>query len=242
MVSKESSTVAKDRYKILLVDDVELFIELEKTFFRRDQFCIFTATNGNDALRMAREEQPDLIFIDLYLPEINGDEVCRRLKLDPETAQIPVIMVVQRGGESDIALSKAAGCDDILYKPVRREEFLRASREQLSLVERCAPRFDAQLLVKYGLRDERLFEQYTVNIGAGGFFMASETYLSIDTWLSLQIELPDGQPPVGCHGRVAWVNHPDWKKKPQLPHGMGVEFIDITEEQQQRIVGYLSQS
>ena len=230
----------KNIYKVLLVDDVDLFVELEKTFFRREQFRIFTASNGADALRLAREEKPDLIFLDLFMAGMNGDEVCRQLKLDPETSLTPVIMVIQQGDASSIAACKAACCDDILYKPVRREDFLRASLDLLSLTERLAPRIESRLLVRYGLRQERLFEQYTVNISAGGLFLATEAHLSIDTRLSLQIELADGQPPLCCHGRVAWINHPDWIKKLRLPHGMGVEFIDITDEQQQRIMHHLA--
>lgn len=242
MISSSPPSAPKDLYKVLLVDDVELFLEMEKTFFHRDQFKILTASNGDEALRLARKEKPCLVFLDLYLSGLNGDEVCRQLKADPETAHIPVIMVVQQGSESDLAVCKAACCDDILYKPVRREDFLRASREQLSLLERRTPRFETRLLVHYGLRDDRLFQQYTVNVGAGGLFLATEAHLSIDTWLNLRIELPDDQPPVCCRGRVAWLNHPDWIKKPQLPHGMGVEFIDITDDQQQRIARCLSQA
>ncbi len=241
MVSAPSSSSFKDLYKVLLVDDVELFTELEKTFFRREQFRIFTATNGEEALRLSREELPDLVFLDLYLSGLNGDEVCRQLKNDPVTSSIPVVMVVQRGNDSDLAICKSVCCDDILYKPVRREDFLRASREQLALLERRTPRIDARVLVRYGLRDERLFEQYTVNVGLGGVFLATEALLSIDTWLNLRIDLPDGGPPVSCFGRVAWLNHPDWIKKPQLPHGMGVEFLDVADDQQQRISNFLSQ-
>jgi len=240
MISAPPPSAGQRMYKILLVDDVELFLELEMTFFRRENFRILTATNGDDVLRLAREEKPDLVFLDLCLSGVNGDEVCRRLKSDPETAHIPVIMLVQSGNEADIAVSKAACCDDILYKPVQREDFLRAGREQLSLVERRASRTDVRLLVSYGLRDERLFQQYTVNVGTGGFFLATAAYLSIDTRLNLQLELPDDGPPVCCSGRVAWLNHPDWIKKPQLPHGMGVEFIDITAEQRQRIIDILT--
>jgi uncharacterized protein (TIGR02266 family) len=240
MMSAPPPAVDHKQYKVLLVDDVELFLELEKTFFRREQFRIFTATNGEEALRLAREELPDLVFLDLYLSGLNGDEVCRRLKLDPTTGQIPVIMVVQQGNDADRDLCKAACCDDILYKPVRGDDFLRASRAQISLLERRAPRIETRLLINYGLRDERLFERYTVNVGPGGLFLATEAYLSIDTWLNLKLELGDGQPAICCKGRVAWINHPDWIKKPQLPHGMGVEFIDISDEQQQRILNHLS--
>lgn len=230
----------KDEVKVLLVDDVELFIELEKTFFRREQFRILTAVSGEEALILAEREKPDLVFLDLYLSGINGDEVCRRLKASEATADIPIIMVVQQGSDEDLAACRAACCDDILYKPVRRDDFLRASREQLTLTERIAPRIESRVLVNYGLRAEKLLQQYTVNIGLGGLFLATEALLSIDTWLTLQIELPDGLTPLSCRGRVAWLNHPDWVKKPQLPYGMGIQFVDISEEQVERISCYLA--
>lgn len=240
MPSAPPRDIDRQKIKVLLVDDVALLIELEKTFFRREQFQILTAVNGDEALHLAQNEKPDLIFLDLYLKGLDGDEVCRQLKTDPETDQIPVIMVVQQGSEADLATCRAACCDDILYKPVRREDFLRASREQLTLSERRAPRIDTRVLVNYGLRDEKLLQHRTVNIGPGGLFLATEALLSIDTWLNLQIELPDGQPLLCCRGRVAWLNHPDWVKKPLLPYGMGVEFIDISEEQQQRLAIHLA--
>ncbi len=242
MVSAALPSETKDLYKVLLVDDVDLFVELEKTFFQREQLRILTASNGADVLRLARKEKPDLIFLDLYMTGMNGDEVCRQLKMDSETAQIPVIMVVQQGDAPAMAACKAACCDDTLCKPLRREDFLRASLGQLSLAARLAPRIESRLLVRYGLRQEHLLEQYMVNICTGGLFLATEAHLSIDSRLSLQIELTDGQPPLCCHGRVAWINHPDWIKKIQLPHGMGIEFIDISEEQQQRITRHLVQA
>lgn len=226
--------------KVLLVDDVELFVELEKSFFRREEFRILTAVSGEEALSIAEKEKPDLIFLDLYLSGSNGDEVCRKLKADKSTADIPVVMVVQQGSEADPEVCRAAGCDDVLYKPVRREDFMRVSREQLALTERSVPRIESRVLVKYGLRSEKLLQQYTVNIGTGGMFIATEALLSIDTWLRLQIELPDDLPPLCCRGRVAWLNHPDCVNKPQLPYGMGVTFDDISDDQLERLIQHLS--
>jgi len=230
------ASCTQGRLKVLLVDDVALFIELEKTFFRRAQFEILTATNGHQALELALHEKPSLIFLDLYLPELNGDEICRQLKTNPETCDIPVIMVVQPGNSHDLNLCRSAFCDDILFKPVRRDEFLRASRGQLCLPERLAPRADVCLPVKYGLRNQKMLACSTVNVGQGGLFIASAAYLAIDTWISLQVALPDKQPPVCCRGRVAWLNHPDWIKRPQLPSGMGIEFVDIADADLERLL------
>lgn len=230
------------RLKVLLVDDVDLFVELEKTFFRRAQFEILTATNGRQALELALKEKPALVFLDLYLPEINGDEVCRQLKINAETCDIPIIMVVQPDNGHDLNLCRSAFCDDILFKPVRRDEFLRASRAQLCLPERLAPRADLRLPVKFGLRNQKMLTCSTVNIGQGGLFIASAAQLAIDTWISMQVSLPDEQPPVQCRGRVAWLNHPDWIKRPQLPSGMGVEFVDIADRDLERLLIYIEQA
>lgn len=230
------------RLKVLLVDDVALFVELEKTFFRRSQFEILTAFNGRQALELALREKPALIFLDLYLPEINGDEVCRQLKNNPETCDIPVIMVVQPGNSHDLKQCRDAFCDDILYKPVRRDEFLRASRAQLCLPERLAPRADLCLPVQYGLRDKKMLSCSTVNVGQGGLFIASAAQLAIDTWICMQLSLPDDQPPVECRGRVAWLNDPDWIKRPQLPSGMGVEFVDIADTDLERLLICIEQA
>jgi CheY-like chemotaxis protein/Tfp pilus assembly protein PilZ len=230
------------RLKVLLVDDVDLFVELEKTFFCRSQFEILTAFNGRQALELAQREKPALIFLDLYLPEMNGDEVCRHLKNNPETFDIPVIMVVQPGNGHDLKQCRDAFCDDILFKPVRREEFLRASRAQLCLPERMAPRADLCLPVDYGLRDKKMLSCSTVNVSQGGLFIACAAQLAIDTWVGMKLTLPDDQPPVQCRGRVAWLNHPDWIKRPQLPSGMGVEFVDIADKDLERLLICIEQS
>lgn len=240
MVSDLSHKTGEEMFTVLLVDDVELFMELEKTFFRREQFRILTAVSGEDALRIAGAEQPALIFLDFYLSGLGGEEVCRRLKADPQTARIPVVMVARHGQDADVDASRAAGCDEVLFKPLKREEFLRVSRELMGLIERSVPRVEARVLVDYGLRAEKLLQHYTVNIGNGGLFLATEAHLSIGTLLDLQIELPDGHPSLCVRGRVAWLNHPDWVKKPQLPHGMGVEFIDLDEAKSQRLLRYLT--
>ena len=240
MMAAEADIAKTENHKILLVDDVELFIELEKTFFRREQFLIFTAINGEEALRIARHENPDLIFLDLYLEGPRGDEVCRQLKADSRTAAIPVVMVVKADATADQQLCRQAGCDELLYKPLKREEFLRISRQMLLLTERAAPRIETRVQVNYGLRQERLLQHYTVNVGIGGLFLATQALLSINTRISLQLELSDGQPPICCTGRVAWLNHPDWVKKPQLPHGMGIEFLDMNDSDRQRLQRHLN--
>ena len=68
--------------KVLLVDDVQLFLEQEKTFFNRNDFELLLARRGSEAIRIIREEKPELVFMDLYMPEADGDRCCHMIKSD----------------------------------------------------------------------------------------------------------------------------------------------------------------
>ena len=82
-----------DSRRILLADDVELFLKLEATFFNRNEFDLMTARSGNEALRIIQEAEPELVFMDLYMPDMDGDECCRLVKADQRFRHVPIIMV-----------------------------------------------------------------------------------------------------------------------------------------------------
>lgn len=217
--------------KILLVDDVELFLELGKSFFRREGIDLLVASSGEDALKIIDSEQPDLVFLDLYMPGINGDEVCRRVKQNNGHRDTPVIMVIQSGSTEDERKCRDAGCDDILYKPVRKEDFITtAGRNLVAISERDYPRVDASIKISFGLHPKKFLENFSINIGQGGLFLATGAILSVGTQLNVEFRLPGGMEKIWCLGSVSWVNHPDWMKRPKLPVGMGVEFIDTRSE------------
>ena len=90
------------RAKIVLADDVELFLMLEKTVFNREEFELITGRDGRAILKIIREAEPDLVFMNLYMPEMNGEECCRLVKQDDAIRHIPVIMVIQGGREEDL--------------------------------------------------------------------------------------------------------------------------------------------
>ena len=109
---------------ILLVDDVELFLELEGSYLEETGHHLVKATCGKEALRLVRETDPALLLLDLYLPDIDGDEVCRRLRTTEGRSDLPVLMVTAGGKEEEIRRCMAAGCDDYLTKPVNKRELL----------------------------------------------------------------------------------------------------------------------
>jgi two-component system alkaline phosphatase synthesis response regulator PhoP len=102
---------------ILIVDDEEDVLELVRYNLDKSGYKILTATTGEDALAKARAKLPNLMILDLMLPGIDGLEVCRKLKGDSKTANIPIIMLTAKGEEADIVTGLELGADDYVTKP-----------------------------------------------------------------------------------------------------------------------------
>jgi uncharacterized protein (TIGR02266 family) len=216
-----------EKKKILLVDDVQLFLEQEKTFFNRELFDLLLANSGVEALAIIREERPDLVFIDLHMPEMDGDKCCRIIKSDQELHKIPVIMVTSGVNEEDFERSWQAGCDDIIVKPINRLYFMAITKKYLNIQFRKTPRHIARLRMHFGTNQETLLTEYCINVSTGGVFIETENLLPVDTILAVEFILPQNVETIRCEGRVAWVNRPELVVNPNLPVGMGLQFINI---------------
>lgn len=216
-----------EKKKILLADDVELFLELEKTFFRRENFDLLIARDGRQAFDLIVAERPDLVFMDLFMPQMNGDECCARVKADPVLRATPIVMVTQGGRQEDLERCQRSGCDGILLKPINRHHFVETARQFLRVEERREPRVTAHLRVLCGTDPQRLLSNYALNISSGGLFLETAEPLLVGTPLELEFILPDQPAPIRCKGRVAWVNEATYPSKPSLPSGMGVQFLDL---------------
>ena len=104
--------------KILLVEDNEANADMLRRRLLLRGFAVVTAIDGLQAISLARQEQPDLILMDVSLPEIDGWKATRQLKSDPATAGIPVIALTGHAMVSDLEQSLAAGCQEFEMKPV----------------------------------------------------------------------------------------------------------------------------
>jgi len=110
--------------KILIVDDEKDIVELLQYNLEKENYTVDTAYNGEQCLEKAKINIPDLILLDLMLPEINGLEVCKILKNDALTSSIPIVMLTAKGDETDIVLGLELGADDYIPKPFRLRELL----------------------------------------------------------------------------------------------------------------------
>jgi CheY-like chemotaxis protein len=110
--------------KILYVEDNDDNVYMLKNRLLRAGFTVVVATDGTQGVAMASSEQPDVILMDLTLPDIDGEEVTRRIKADPATKRIPVIALTANAMIGDREKAIAAGCDDFDTKPVEMSRLL----------------------------------------------------------------------------------------------------------------------
>lgn len=118
--------------KILLVDDSKTTLFMEEMILKSN-YSLVQASNGEEALAKAIQERPDLILLDVVMPKMDGFEVCRRLRQEEVTKEIPVIMVTTRGEGENIEKGFESGCNDYIAKPFK-------SLELLSKVKNCLAR------------------------------------------------------------------------------------------------------
>jgi DNA-binding response OmpR family regulator len=121
--------VAKKR--ILLVDDEAELVELVKMRLEANGYDILTAYDGKEALDVAKKEMPDLIILDLMLPQIDGYKVCRMLKFDEKYKKIPIIIFTARALDTDKKVGMEVGADDYIVKPFEPELLLMKIKDLL---------------------------------------------------------------------------------------------------------------
>ena len=223
---------------ILLVDDTKLILQLEKSFLQRSNINIITASDGRQALGLARKHHPDVVFLDLNMPVMDGDECCRSMKNDPDLKNISIVMVTTDGRPQDIDRCRKAGCDEILLKPINRTEFVTLAQRLLQLPTR-SERFKSTIQVQYGQNTEKILSDFSIDISSGGLFIKTDSPLEVDEQLKIGFTLPDPKREVNCNAQVAWINSHLNLTKPAMPPGMGIRFIDLSLDDLHAIRNYI---
>ena len=116
---------------IMIVDDSPTEVHIMKTALEKHGFQTLSASDGNECLTLAREVKPDLIFMDVVMPGLNGFQATRSLSRDPITKSIPVVMVTTKGQETDRIWGMRQGAVDYLVKPVDASDLVAKANEVL---------------------------------------------------------------------------------------------------------------
>jgi CheY-like chemotaxis protein len=204
-------------HKILLVDDMRSFLDLEATFLSRAECRLLTASTGLEAIRVARAERPDLVVLDIEMPEMNGIQACRILRSDAVTSAIPVIVLTSMQMEDE---ARRAGASRFLRKPIDEPTFLAEVKRFLPIVERAETRVAVDGSVTLSRDGERL-EARLVNLARTGFYVAAAERPPIGARFDVAFSLPEGPGSKTVTGTALVVRHGD------DPPGFGCRFRQV---------------
>ena len=154
--SSLESNINRSDYKILIVDDVVSNVLLLKILLTNEKFQVCTANNGMTCIEMAKKEHPDLILLDVMMPDINGFDTAVVLKKDDTTKDIPIIFLTALNTPQDLVHGFQVGASDFLTKPFNKEELVMRVTQQISLVaaKRIIEKQNAELRATLNNRDK----------------------------------------------------------------------------------------
>lgn len=172
--------------KMLIVDDMVEFLELEKTFLRRADCKILTATTGLEAIKVAHQEKPDIVVLDVEMPEMNGIEATRIFCQTPELKDIPIVILSGTEREQE-ALS--AGARAFYKKPVDEDTFFKMVRTFVPIQVRQEERkeLNAKCTLKHG---NGTIDADLVDISTTGALVIAETPLHIGDKVHITLSVP----------------------------------------------------
>ena len=148
--------------RILMVDDEKDIVDLVAYNLEKEGYETLKALDGEKALQLVRTKTPDLVVLDLMLPGIQGLEVCKRIRKDPETASIPIIMLTAKGAEIDKIVGLEVGADDYITKPFSVKELLARIKAVLRRSEARRAAGQAEVFEFKGLHID--FKSYEVTV------------------------------------------------------------------------------
>lgn len=228
------------RKTIVIVDDNKTFVMYGGLLLKRLGFDVIPAESGQDGFTLARVFRPHAVLLDIYMPHVNGIEVIRQLKADPELAGIP-IFVVSASNEDDLRQEcRELGCDGFLTKPltlrILQDSLLpRLFPDETSRRKhlRCGFQRKIQLTSEAGRA-----ERYSVTLSEGGIYLRDRKPLPVDSRVTVQLSL-DGGETLTLPGRVIYrkdIFHDSFGIEP----GMAVAFDELDTRSRSSLYGYVA--
>ncbi|HXI01774.1 MAG TPA: response regulator [Candidatus Saccharimonadales bacterium] len=208
---------------LLLVDDVKTTLAVEKSFLESRNLKVFVTTSPMEGLRLASSIKPDLIVLDYEMPEMNGDELCVRLKKDPATRNIPVLIISAHDDKSIPAACERAGAAGYCRKTEGRESLLDQVAGLLGMPQRRHVRVPCSITIGI-LSGGRRMEGIVHNISVGGMYLTVDTPLDSRGALRMKFDLEAVDATVEVLGEIV--------RSEELSgalYGYGIQLIEADE-------------
>ncbi len=215
-------------HRILLVDHSRGALLFQETILRRRHQAILTALSGGEGLMKARTERPQLIVFGFDLFDMNAPEFCREIRSDPEVKSVSLLLVCERENAENAELCLSAGCNDVIFRPLQREEMDEKVLRLTSIPSRRELRTMTRIEVSLE-NNGRFILGRSLNISANGMLLEVDRVLPGDGRMRFHFYLPGDPKPMQIYGEVLRAEFTGTMAK------YGVRFVETDDEQRGRI-------
>ena len=228
--------------KVLLVDDVEFIVDVMASYLKKSPVEIFMASDGKAAIDMALLHWPELIVMDVAMPTMDGIEACRAIKAHAKLKKVPVILLYDPERDPSAEELKLSGCDDLVVKPLAREDFLTITHRHLFHIERRERRAPCQMTVNFTV-DGETDKGLGVDISRSGLYIEYRGRTLKKSNVDVTFLLATvSEKQVLAKGYIVWVNQGHPRPNLSIPQGFGVEFQSLSEESKAIVNRYLEEN
>ncbi len=221
--------------KILLVDNVKSILEREKSMLNRENFQVFTATGGEEAIEIHRREKLDVIIVDLNMPGLAGDEICRTMRSDPGMKNVSILIATLGEDKADVERCVKSGANGHIKKPINKDDLSAKLAKLLDVPARQAIRILVRVKMD-GKAGGEFFIANTVDVSATGLLFECDKQFKVNDALETSFYLPG----VGGFNRVV-IRSEVMRVAPGEENNKryGVRFIEFKEGNQEAITKYI---
>jgi len=219
---------------VLIADDSKLFLEMQKGFLARTGFEVLAAETGLRAVELAHQRPPNLILIDLNMPDLDGAATCAAMRRDPKLALLPIIVMSATGSEQIREYCLHAGCTEFVSKPERPDELLGLVARILASRRRKSTRITVIFGVAGSLRGRQVIGSAT-DLSSTGLLLVSNVSLEVGAVLELEFVVPKDHHTIKVKGKVVRALPPSG-----AVFEAGIHFIDIPQGDQESILDYVT--
>jgi CheY-like chemotaxis protein len=228
--------------KVLLVDDVEFIVDVMKGYLKRTPVETISASNGQQAIDQALLHWPDLIIMDVSMPEMGGVEACQEIKNHPKLKDIPVLLIYDPERDPSSDELKKCGCNDTIEKPLARENFLTTTHRHLFHLDRLERRAPCQMTVEFIIDGEKR-QGLGVDISHNGLYIEFREPIKQKVNIDVSFLLATiSEKRIAAKGRIVWINQGHPRPNLSVVQGFGIQFQIISEESRAIIDRYLEEN